>query len=149
MGTDISGWVEVRAPVTDQDPRWRAVVRIDWIVSRNYGMFGSLFGVRNDYGFRPIAPSRGLPHDVSSELKGYGDAPLESSPEWVSWITWREIREIDWGEQGEDPLPGKGRTEHARREEVVTRGWRTLLDIMEVLARQFEDDGVRLVVWFD
>ena len=44
MGTDISGWVEVkRAP----DESWTALMPIDSIVYRPYGMFASLFGIRN------------------------------------------------------------------------------------------------------
>jgi hypothetical protein len=157
MGTDIRGWIEV-FEVFDQ-PRdlsgaWRAAVRIDNIVERNYGMFGSLFGVRNDYGFRPIAAERGVPFGISSDLVRYYEMPADPAdrgPDWAlspTWISQRELQSVDWQELGEQPEPGTPPGPLRRREEVVTPGWRTVLDIMEVLARQFGDDGVRLVVWF-
>jgi hypothetical protein len=74
VGADISGWVEIRPPKSEW---WEAAIRIHDIVRRNYGMFVSLFGVRNwgedptsdsDYErtlehgqFRAIAPGRGEP----------------------------------------------------------------------------------------
>jgi hypothetical protein len=112
-------------------------------------MFGSLFGARNDYGFLPIAPSRGIPADVSDELKQYGDVPPDPGSWPPSWITWREISEINWDEFGDSPVPGRDGAEPARRRDVLSPGWQTALDIMEVLARQFGADNVRMVVWFD
>ncbi len=153
MGTDISGWIEVYTPeIYPGGPRrWTAVVNVVEIVARNYGMFGSLFGVRNDYGFRPIAPSRGIPADVSDDLTDYDDVPLDSgSSLWLpSWITWHEISEIDWDEYGSRPAPWQGTSTPARRRDMLSTEWKTALDIMEVLARQFGEDNVRLVVWFD
>lgn len=151
MGTDIYGWIEVYTPeIYPGCPRkWTAVAKIDAIVSRNYGMFGSLFGARNDYGFRPIAPACGIPDDVSSELQEYGDVPPGPGSWPPSWITWREIGEINWDEFGSYPAPGGDVTEPARRRDVLTPSWQTALDIMELLARQFSSDGVRMVVWFD
>ncbi len=109
VGTDIYGWIEVYTPeiYVGRPRRWTAAVQIDEIVSRNYGMFGSLFGARNDYGFLPIAPSRGIPADVSDELKQYGDVPPDPGSWPPSWITWREISEINWDEFGDSPVPGR------------------------------------------
>jgi hypothetical protein len=117
-------------------------------------MFGSLFGVRNDYGFRPVAAERGVPFGISSELMDYYEVPADPADrgnDWAlspTWITQRELQSVDWQEFGEKPEPGTAPGPTRQREEVVTPGWRTVLDIMEVLARQFGDDGVRLVVWF-
>lgn len=60
--------------LNDNDPwaGWTPLVRITRLVERNYGMFGSLFGVRNDYRFHPIAADRGLPSDLSMELEEWG-----------------------------------------------------------------------------
>jgi hypothetical protein len=151
LGTDIYGWIEAYTPeIYPGCPRrWTAVVRIDEIVTRNYGMFGSLFGVRNDCGFRPIAPARGIPDDISGELQEYGDVPPDPGSWPPSWITWREISEIDWNEFGTHPAPGRDVTESARRRDVLSPGWQTVLDVMELWARQFGADGVRMVVWFD
>lgn len=125
---------------------WAALVRIDRLVERNYGMFGSLFGVRNDYGFRPISPTRGVPDDSPPELERWGEEP---EPPWEgepSWITWGEIRAIDWDERGDKPRPGEALG--LRRSDVLTPGWATALDLMEVLAKRFGDEGVRMAVWF-
>lgn len=151
LGTDIYGWIEVYTPeIYPGCPRrWTAVVRIDEIVTRNYGIFGSLFGARNDYGFRPIAPARGIPDDVSGELQEYGDVPPDPGSWPPSWIMWREISEINWDEFGTHPAPGRDVTELARRRDALSPGWQTALDIMGLLARQFGADSVRMVVWFD
>ena len=64
MGTDICGWVEVK-----YGNMWWPIIKIDYLVNRNYDIFGCLFGVRNYANFKPIAPDRGLPEDVSSLVK--------------------------------------------------------------------------------
>lgn len=150
MSTDITGWIQARFPEEEPgDPfgGWVALVRIDRLVERNYGMFGSLFGVRNDYGFRPLAPDRGAPGDSSPDLERWGAEPEPPFPSEPSWITWGELRAIDWDERGTKPRPGEALA--PRRQEVLTPGWNTALGLMEVLAKQFGDDGVRMVVWFE
>jgi len=112
-------------------------------------MFGSLFGARNDYGFRPIAPARGIPDDVSAELQEYSDVPPDPGSWPPSRITWREISEINWDEFGAYPAPGRDASVPARRKDVLSPDWQTALDVMEVLARQFGAGDVRMVVWFD
>jgi hypothetical protein len=62
---------------------------------------------------------------------------------------WREISEINWDEFGSYPALGRDVTEPARRRDVLSPGWQTALDVMELSARQFSADGVRMVVWFD
>lgn len=154
MGTDITDWIEVKVPpqpgyLNDNDPwaGWTPLIRTTRLIERNYGMFGALFGVRNDYGFRPIAPDRGQPSDLSRELDEWGEISAPPWPFSPSWITWGEIKAIDWEELGdlapEDTYAG------IRRRDVLSLGWRTALDLMERLAQQFGDTGVLLVVWFD
>jgi hypothetical protein len=107
MGTDITGWIEVKVPPQwgypdNNDPwsGWTPLVRITRLVERNYGMFGVLFGVRNDYGFRLIAPDRGQPSDLSMELEEWGEISAPPWPFSPSWITWDENKAIDWKELG-------------------------------------------------
>jgi hypothetical protein len=157
MGADIYGWVETRSPGW---PEWESAIRITDIVYRQYGMFASLFGVRNgdpehvtaDGRFRAIAPGRGVPADASAyyaqETHGAGQ----------TWALWSELAAIDWEEEGtryiaEEPhsldgLPGWGRRRE-RRGDYFDGGWVTLFRLMEVLAEQFGADNVRLSVWFD
>lgn len=161
MGADIYGWVEIRPPDSEQ---WDAAIRIHDIVYRQYGMFASLFGVRNDGNgatevgrFRAIAPGRGAPPGSS----GYYAEELDGSGGGVgeTWVLWSELAAIDWDEEGkhyiavEPPhsvsvVPGPERR-HERRGDYRNNGWATLFTLMRVLAEQFGADNVRLAVWFD
>jgi len=186
MGCDIHGWVEVK-----EKYGWASVICIDELIWRNYDMFGSLFGVRNYAGFRPIAPNRGFPEDASyitkRDYKGWGiDAHS------ATWITWKEIKEIDWEEEAEredarihvykvredgtleyrhkflwsselthedyrilrekkelrkDNIVYK--LEKIKRKDALSNDWKALFELMEVLAKRYGDENVRLVVWFD
>lgn len=104
MGTDIYGWVEVKHPFYEtgsiiEEGEWKPVLDLYWLYSvRDYDSFGWFFGVRNYAQFRPIAPERGLPADVSSKVKQ--DSGRDSSHVYgYTWITWDEIKQIDWDEE--------------------------------------------------
>lgn len=160
MGADIHGWVETREPGREW---WDSAIRIHDIVHRQYGMFASLFGVRNGNNgeatavgrFRAIAPDRGAPPGTSQcyteELASYGGGV------GATWALWSELAAIDWDEEGElyigdEPphyvhaRPGRRRE---RRGDYLNGGWATLFKLMAVLAEQFGVDNVRLSVWFD
>ena len=161
MGADIFGWVETRETGSEW---WDSAIRIHYIVYRQYGMFASLFGVRNggngvtEVGrFRAIAPARGAPHGASQyyteELEGYGGGVGET------WILWGELAAIDWDEEGELYIgdkpphfvyaqPGSDRRRERRRD-CLNGGWATLFKLMAELAEQFGAENVRLSVWFD
>lgn len=101
MGTDIWGWIETR---DIDDEKWIAVTPLFFPLDhRNYDIFGSLFGVRNLAGFRPIAPARGLPEDCSDEVRQAFEKANATFPGeffGATWITWSEIKAIDGEEQG-------------------------------------------------
>lgn len=161
MGTDIYGWVETREAGSEW---WDSAIRIHDIVYRQYGMFASLFGVRNGAKgatgagrFRAIAPGRGAPPGASEfyaeELASYGGGVGET------WVLWSELAAIDWDEEGADFIgiepphilcgePGPGRRRE-RRGDCLNGGWETLFKLMTTLAEQFGADNVRLSVWFD
>ncbi|HKS71284.1 MAG TPA: hypothetical protein VJQ45_12745 [Ktedonobacterales bacterium] len=157
MGTDISGWVETRKAGSNW---WDAAIHIDDIVYRQYGMFASLFGMRNGAPgaevFRAIAPNRGVPPGASE----YFSADFNGFGVGETWVLWSELAAIDWDEEGEEeyideePLhivyaePGPGRRP-ARRGDFLNGGWATLFQMMALLAEQFGADNVRLSVWFD
>jgi hypothetical protein len=87
MGVDIHGWVEMKAWYPDE---WIGVMRIDAVIGRHKDGFGSMF--LNEGLFEPISVGRGLPEDISEEVK-------RSHPEdnWgYTWSFWREIAAIDW-----------------------------------------------------
>lgn len=119
MGTDISMYAEVR-----KNKRWHKVGNVfdnpyyneDWKIdewnhsytdepysSRNYDLFAILADVRNgtgfagcitSHGFNPIADNKGIPEDVSDEVKelldwGYGH----------SYFNLKELKEYDWDQE--------------------------------------------------
>lgn len=100
MGCDIHGWIEVRKYNWSED--WDACMDIQSIVGRNYRMFGALFDVRNYDQFNSTAPDRGLPADVSDEVKAAYEH-WENDAHSASWITLQEIKNINWDECGESP----------------------------------------------
>lgn len=75
-----------------------------WYGDRNYNLFSILADVRNGYGFagvdtgtgfRPISKPRGLPHDVSREIRTYSDW-YGSDGHSHSHLTLGEILSYDW-----------------------------------------------------
>ncbi|WP_030274085.1 hypothetical protein [Streptomyces sp. NRRL B-24484] len=122
MGADIHGFVECRAThgVLDEDDeiRWWPAVDLDLLYDgRCYDAFGCLFGVRNHAGFRPPAGGRGLPEDVTAEVRqAYGVWGRDAHG--ASWISWAELAAVD--------RDGPAEAVDARVEEyslAPTRGW--------------------------
>jgi hypothetical protein len=158
MGADISGWVEVEEVYESGNHtfgEWHGVIKIDDLVHRSYGMFGSLFGWRNGYGFRPIVNVRGAPEDQSEE---YFLAKQSFGQEGATWISAIELASVDWNEEGDHYLdetthtvegePGPGRR-RIRRGDYLNGGWAILIDFIDRLAKEYGAEHVRLLVWFD
>jgi hypothetical protein len=100
MGTDISGWVEAKF-LYGETKEWQPVVDLFWLYdTRDYDAFGCFFGIRNYAHFRPIAEGRGLPQDVSEQVRQeaekQGDAAFGHT-----WMDWNDIKQIDWEERSE------------------------------------------------
>ncbi|MFE3583857.1 hypothetical protein [Streptomyces vinaceus] len=99
MGTDIHGLIECRWDrwLDEGDRRWCEAIDLDHLCNgRSYAAFGALFGVRDTASFRPLAPGRGLPSDVTREARSaYEGWSVAHS---ASWITWAELKAADWGE---------------------------------------------------
>lgn len=69
MGCDIHCYIEYKPDPLDPDSQWDGFggeIRC----SRHYGIFAALADVRNGYGITPISQPRGLPSDVSYEVRG-------------------------------------------------------------------------------
>jgi hypothetical protein len=77
------------------------VIDLFWLYAEpDYDSFGCFFGVRNYAKFRPLAPGRGLPADVSLEVKQ--DAERFGTYAFGhTWMTWDELKQIDWDEESE------------------------------------------------
>ncbi|MGW4647947.1 hypothetical protein [Kitasatospora sp. NPDC004289] len=103
MSTDIHGGIEFRHPGVDagydEGEPW--VMAMDlWPLydQSDYAAFGCLFGVRNHAGFAPLAADRGLPADVSSDLRTDLGAMLETGDlHSATWVDWAELSGIDPG----------------------------------------------------
>lgn len=108
MGADIHGFVECRATFgavlgsgrgVGED--WAAAIDLGLLYGgRSYDAFGCLFGVRNYAGFRPLAAHRGLPGDVSEQVRAAYES-LGRDGHSASWIGWAELERVDWGESAE------------------------------------------------
>jgi hypothetical protein len=96
-GTDIHGWVEVK-----EKERWHGVIKIDRIISRNYDMFGCLFGEKHRI-FEPVA---------KHSIKSLGDVSDEAAQDdrfnhigYEQSLTYREIIDINWDEVSIELIP--------------------------------------------
>jgi hypothetical protein len=103
MGTDINGWVEIKSLLSED---WLpAICNVTVLVERNYDAFGCLFGVKNHAHFRPIAAERGLPEDLSPEVRQQSEKAAQLAAQGAflspSWVLWSELKAIDWEEEAE------------------------------------------------
>lgn len=105
MGTDIHLFVERRTPDGWESlDTWiegrRGYAYPSWdnrfYSDRNYDLFAVLADVRNSGGFKPISPSRGLPGDLSPNLRKYSQLGDNHNH---SWLMLRELVEYDWDQR--------------------------------------------------
>jgi hypothetical protein len=98
---DGDKWVSCDEWVNEYD-YWEVPYEKQFYTQRNYDLFAILADVRNGRGFGgestgegfiPLAAPRGLPHDLSMEVKRHTDKCLEHTP---SWCTVAELLEYDW-----------------------------------------------------
>lgn len=87
MGTDIHGWVETKIKT-----KWHGVIKIDWLLSRNYLMFGCLFDEKCY--FESVASSI-APTNTSDEVSYDNEFQHIGSEQC---LTYSEIKEINWDE---------------------------------------------------
>ena len=96
MGTDISIRVERLS-----DGEWHKVL-VSLPEPRNYGLFAMLAGVSRDWReFDPIDVPRGLPDDVSREIRAEIDA-MGNEARCVSYLTFDELKNWDWAGKQHD-----------------------------------------------
>lgn len=102
-------WRGVRGTSPYWDSNWYDGERLcyeGWIYNgRNYKLFGILADVRNGWGFagidigdpaEPISVPKGLPHDLSSELKENVDFDWGHSH---TYLTLQELQEYNWDKE--------------------------------------------------
>jgi hypothetical protein len=144
MGTSISGWIEI-GDEQEIDGFWWGFVKAGQLLPRDYNVFAYLFGVRNTFGFEPIAAYRGLPKNISQEVEyeHRKEAPTYSE----TWIEWWELQSIGWKHEVNE----SGHQILTTADGCVRLywNWQLILEMMRMLAERFGDRYVRLVVWFD
>jgi hypothetical protein len=149
MGTDIHPYVEVRRNgkwhlVTDDlfyagSDRWTNQP----FKERDYTMFGLFAGVRSGE-VDPISEPRGLPEDVSAEVRDQpGAEPHPADWGWHthSWLTLAEVQSVDY----DQPVMGWAGG-HEPLREYLGDWYRRDLD---ALANLGDPSDVRIVFWFD
>jgi hypothetical protein len=148
MGCDIRSYVEIR-----NGDQWEPSPG-EVFDCRDYGLFGFLADVRN-YSHSPvIAEPRGLPDDVSPEMRTECD-------EWgdchsTSWLTLAELLAYDYDQVFWDRRVTKGNNGAALADEGEGRHlplreflgpW--YFGQLDELTRLGDPSSVRIVFWFD
>lgn len=129
----------------DEDTVWITAIDLFLLNTGNaYDALACLFGVRNSFGFRPLAKGRGLPKDTSDELRAacteYG---VPEDVHGTTWITWAELVSADW-----DVTDNSGAlSRRAVAGDTTQRG--PVWEVMRTLGGLHGPENVRLVVWFD
>ncbi|MFJ3224321.1 hypothetical protein ACIPJS_13295 [Streptomyces sp. NPDC086783] len=149
MSTDVSGVIECRPGARlwgpeDEDSVWEAGVDLFLLnVGNAYDGLACLFGIRNSFGFRPLAEGRGFPDDASDGLRR--DFMAYGGPDDVhgtTWLAWAELEVTDWQETDASGL--RSRAAVAGTSTDWGRVWR----VMAILSEIHGAENVRLVVWF-
>jgi hypothetical protein len=149
MSIDFNGMIESNPGVRifgpgDEDAVWQTTMDIHHLNNGNArDALACLFGVRNDYGFRPLSENRGLPEDASAPVRSCFDSwggPADVFG--TTWITWEELAAADW-----DATDGDG-TLTLREAAGDTTHWGPVWTVMRVLADLHGPENVRLIVWF-
>ncbi|MGW6924863.1 hypothetical protein ACWGA9_26905 [Streptomyces sp. NPDC054950] len=149
MSTEVDGMIECRPGTRlwgpdDEDSVWHAAIDLFLLNSGNaYDALACLFGIRNSFGFRPLAEGRGFPGDASQELRAayppYGDS---SDVHGTTHITWAELASADWKETDSSGVRSR---DMAAGDQTH---WEPVWSVMRTLGELHGAQNVRLVVWF-
>lgn len=63
--------------------------------TRNYSLFAILADVRNEEGYERIAPRRGIPNNLSPEIKSYSES-FQSNESSTTWLPQDEKQRAAW-----------------------------------------------------
>lgn len=88
-------WTPYRWPDDEGAPKVEILRRDRFYDDRNYQLFGILAGVRTDSFVRIDGP-RGLPHDLSAELREEHGDMASTDYHSHSWFTLKELLAYDW-----------------------------------------------------
>ncbi|MFK0050073.1 hypothetical protein ACIQU4_39395 [Streptomyces sp. NPDC090741] len=149
MSTDVSGMIECRPGARlwgpdDEDSVWEAGIDL-WLLNTGnaYDGLACLFGIRNYFGFRPLAEDRGFPDDASERLRReFADLGGPPDVHGTTWLTWSELETTDW--QGTDASGTRTRGSAAG----IDTHWGPVWKVMRILSEIHGAENVRLVAWF-
>lgn len=149
MSTEVSGMIECRPGARlwgpdDEDSAWHAAIDLFLLNNGNaYDALACLFGVRNSFGFRPLAEDRGLPSDASEGLRAdYAPSDGVADVPGTTWITWAELASADWQETESS---GTRSRDMAAGDQTH---WGPVWSVMRTLGELHGAENVRLVAWF-
>lgn len=98
-------WLVEQAAKDDDDGYYRKRSEVVWYEDRNYKCFSILADVRNGFGvagcdtgdgFIPISKPRGIPDDLSDELRSEDPYEWDLGDHSFSWLTLQELLDYDW-----------------------------------------------------
>lgn len=157
MGVDIETFVEVR-----RNGKWELVFedRSEELFWRNYAIFGFLADV-NNYSHSPVVSEpRGLPEDVSAEVRDRHEDDCADAFS-ASWLTLHELLAYDYGQVFWDrritrqtgpnsfdgaALAGEGEGRHMPLRDFLDAAF---FRSLELLKRWGDPAEVRVVFWFN
>jgi hypothetical protein len=157
LGTDISVYIEREVTDGANSTKKKWISLDEWIydpsideervpygkrywIERNYLLFAILADVRNRYNIQPISQPKGLPEDVSPEVKKQSDDE-NGDAHTRSWLTLKELLEYDWQQKFEDD-----------NDEIFPLEAMVIPFVSEFIPRLSkidEPENVRMVFWFD
>lgn len=111
MSTDVSGMIECRPGAhlwgpDDEHSVWHAAIDLFLLNDGNaYDALACLFGIRNSFGFRPLAEGRGFPNDASEGLR----------TEYAAYEDSADVHGTIPGQDRGGRPPSGGRADAARR----------------------------------
>ena len=137
MGCNIHGCIELLEYPNSEYERWKQSYPIQY--DRDYYFYGVIADVRNYLELEPISKPRGLPEDVSRGTK-YDSDKMGGDGHSHSYLYANELRDYDWMQIIPD-----GRM----LIDAINTTHKALLLLMRFFSHEYEDNGTRIVFWFD
>jgi hypothetical protein len=123
----------------NKEPEWQVDIEDSRFCEKNYFLFSILANVRNLEGIVPLSMPRGIPENVSGEIKRVSDSEGTDAHSH-SWLTLKELLNFNWNQVF--TFDGKEYSYSQCAENFLT-------EFIPELQRLGDKDDVRIVLWFD
>ena len=135
----------------ENTPRWEVEFTYQYYWVRNYCVFALLADIRNFYHIEPISKPRGLPSDVTNEIKLQSDSEgLDAHSH--SWLLLSELNKVDWNKEFSWVSHHVDNEGHETNE-IITKKYKDacsdIIEVIEKLNKIDNDENIRIVFWFD